>query len=276
MRHLTAATLAVAFTLSAPLAQAASLYGTNFGGTDDFFSIDTASGAASSTGNTGNTNIGDLTSDTRAGSATIWGVDLGSVNNLLELDVVSGVASVATTITGAAASIVSIAYDEVSNTLYGNTSSGFGGGPDQLYTIDVVTGMATSVGIIGFDNVFALSFDTSGNLFGISDNTDQLLSIDTGTGAGSVIGATGVNSVFDLAYDPDSDAFFASGAGVDSLFSVDTGTGALSLIGSYSNGNATNVAGLAFGVAAIPVPASLPLLLLGLGAFGVMRRRKTG
>lgn len=258
-----------ALLLTTPAGYAASLYGTNFGGTDDLFNISTATGAASSVGNTGNDDIGDLTSDFH----TIWGIDLGGVNNLLEIDRGTGAASVVSTVSGAVADIVSIAFDTVSGVLYGNTSVGFGAAADELYSIDIGTGVATSVGRIGFNDVFALSFDTSGNLFGVSNDTGDLISIDTGTGAGGVIGSIGLGFVFDLAYDPDSGDMFASAAGMGSLFAVDTGTAANTFIGDYANIDASNIAGLAF-VSEVPIPATLPLLLAGIGAFGVLRRRQ--
>ncbi len=275
LKHVFAAT-AIVLATTAP-GGAATLFGTNYGAPDDFFQINTSTGQATGSGATGNPDVGDLTSDTRAGSARIFGIDLsaGGPNDLLQIDTGTGVASVLSTITGAVGRITSIAFDTVSGVLYGNTTLGFGGGSDRLYTIDVGTGVATEIGAIGFDNVFALAFDMAGGLYGVSDRTNELLSIDTGSGIGSLIGSTGLNTVFDLAMDPDSGIMYASDAfSTDSLYTIDLGTGATTLVGGFNNPNATNIAGLAFDVAAVPLPGALPLFFAGLGALGLIGRRR--
>jgi len=259
---------AAALTLSAGAAQATQLYGADFGPPGVFYGIDTATGVASPVGPMGNTDVGDLTSDTRAGGP-IWGIDL-SANELLTFDAATAGITSVVPITGSRAPITSIAFDPVTGVLYGNDTLAFGGGAGELYTIDPFTGAAASVGATGFDNIFALGFDQSGRLFGIDETTDEFLSISTATGMATSIGATGLGFSFDIASDPITGIMYLVDTGAATLFTVDTGTAAVTAVGGWGP-DAVNIAGLAF--APIPIPGALPLMLAGLGALGYLKRR---
>jgi Ca2+-binding RTX toxin-like protein len=65
-------------------------------------------------------------------------------------------------------------------------------GDDQLYSIDLTTGVATAIGPTGFDDVEGLSFDANGVLYAVDDITDQLLTCSVTTGACQVVGPLGV------------------------------------------------------------------------------------
>lgn len=252
-------------------ARASILYAVEFPGTTPLYTADQGTGALAAIGPTGFDGIGDLTSDTRPGLFTLWGIRIAS-NELFTFDPVTGLGTAGPVLTspagGPVAGITSIAFDPVTGVLYGNTTPAFGGGPDTLYSIDPITGVATFIGGIGFSNVFALGFDQSGGLFGISDSTDELIRISTATGAGALVGPTGLGFAFDLASRPEDGTMFVADSGTFSLYTIDTATGATTAVGPY--GSATNVVGLAF--SPVPEPTTLTLLVGGLSSLALRRR----
>jgi DNA-binding beta-propeller fold protein YncE len=158
--------------------------------------------------------------------------------------------------------------------LYGNTAVGFGGTvADQLYQINPATGLSTLIGPIGFSAVYALGFNQSGTLYGISDTSHELITINTGTGVGSLIAPVNLSSAFDLAFRPEDDTLFVADSNTSSLYTINPGTGAETLVGSY--GSAVNNVGLAF-VAAVPEPGTIGLLLAGVALLGWKARKRTG
>jgi hypothetical protein len=266
----TLACLALATAALLP-ATASTLYGTAYAGLTPLYTLDQGNGALASVGDTGTTDIGDLTSDTRAGSFTLWGMRIAD-NELVTLDAATG-AVTSTVALDSNDDMVSIAFDAVSGRLYGNTSVGFGAAFDALYEIDPTTGATSFIGRILFENVFALAFDQTGQLFGIADATDELITISTATGNGALVGSVDTFAAFDIASRPEDNVMFLSDSGTSSLYRIDTATGATSLVGPY--GSAVNIAGLAFGPgAAVPVPGSLGLAALGLMALGAQVRRR--
>ena len=68
-------------------------------------------------------------------------------------------------------------------------------GPSTLYTITPLTGVATPVGLVGFDRCSGMDFDASGTLFATcnrsSGGVNVLITINTSTGLGAEIGPTG-------------------------------------------------------------------------------------
>jgi DNA-binding beta-propeller fold protein YncE len=118
-------------------------------------------------------------------------------------------------------------------------------GDDQLYSIDLGTGVATAIGPVGFADVECLAIGPGGVLYGVDDITDQLLTIDLATGAGTVVGPLGIAFTdCGLAFD-DAGALFLS---VDSpspftLRSVDPSSGAATEIGPQGQ----QVTGLTWG-----------------------------
>ncbi len=119
------------------------------------------------------------------------------------------------------------------------TESVTGSGEDVggLATVDPVTGLATPVGSIGFDDVFGLAFlgDTLiGDATVSGDDTGQLIDINTTTGAG-----TSVAILNDLAEPSNSD----------------------------------DIPPQALAVAPVPEPSTL-LLGVGLAGLGLIRRRR--
>lgn len=141
-------------------------------------------------------------------------------------------------------------YDSTTGTWYATTTS-------ELFTIDIETLEATSVGTYGPDEfMIAIAFDADGNLYGhtIREEGDpptvtesEIVSIDKGTADVTVIGGTGFTANFGqgMAYDYVNDSLYMTAYNVDQpageraqLRSVNLDTGATTLIGPL---NATQV-----------------------------------
>lgn len=116
-------------------------------------------------------------------------------------------------------------------------------GDGNLYRIDLATGVATAVGLVGFDAVEGLSFQpATGVLFGVDELSDQLLTINTTTGAATVVGGLGIDADNPgLAFDGAGNLFLADDNG-DDLYSVNPTSGATTLIGNMGD----DVVSLAF------------------------------
>ena len=239
--------------------RASTLYGIDLSSNSRLFGISQVDGTIAGMGNTGNGSTGDLASNL---ASILWSVDMAH-HALLSIDPSTGAVSRTTPITtasGAPVAIVSLAWDPVMRFLYGNTTIGFGNlTPDQLYRIDPATGLATLAGNIGVTGVFALGFDNSGILYGISPS--QLVTIDTATGAGALVSGVPLASIFDLAFRPEDNALFVADSGTNALYTMNPVTGAVTLVGTY--GSSTNVVGLAF--LGTPEPGTIGLSLAGLG-----------
>ncbi len=211
---------------------------------------------------------------------TLWGVTLAGTNDLVTIDVSTGSVASSVALTGVNAgtgggSITSLAFNSVTGLLYGNTTPSFGDtlrGHD-LYEIDPATGIASFIGNIDFDDVFALAFGQLGVLFGIT-NAGELLSINTGTGAGTLIVAGLGAGLFDIASRPGDNTMFLSNAFADRLATIDTATGVITSVGAYGDPLANNIVGLAF--LGVPEPSSLALIGAALVACSLrVSRRKT-
>lgn len=260
---------------SAP-ALASELYANDYAGAATLYRMDQSAGTANPIGPVGKDNIGDLTSDTREATATLWGVRIGGLDRpgeLVTIDPLTGAEidsvniSIDTTATNQPGFMTSIAFDPVSGVLYGNTTIGFGAAFDALYKIDPVTGVADFIGRITFENVYALGFSQTGDLYGIADATDDLIGISVLSGNGTFIADMQVGQSFDIASRPEDDLMFLVDSDTNSLFTLDTSNGNLTGVGGY--GAPLNLVGLAF--SPIPEPGTLLLIALGLPLLAMRR-----
>lgn len=252
-------------------ASASLLYGVQFDQTTPLFAIDQGTGAIGVIGNTGFADVADLTSDPLTGR--LWGVEI-SQGRLLTFDPRSG-STTHTVQIDIPQPIVSLAFDPLTRTLYGNTAVGFGTtSSDVLYRIDATTGHATLVGTIGENRVYALGFDQNGTLYGVSDQSKTLMSISTATGQGTDVmsfAMSGATVVYDLATRPQDNAMFVADTETFSLYRVNPVTATVDLVGPY--GSDTNIVGLAF-LTTVPEASTWLTMALGLtGLFSLRRRR---
>jgi len=259
-------------------AHAETLYAVDYPASATLYTVNESTGALTAVGPVGLDNVGDLTSDL---VSRLWGIQI-TTNSLVSINPSTGAGTLGPAITGTAPAvggpafpIVSLAYDPLNATLYGNTSVPYGGETaDELYTINTTTGAATALGLIGENSVYALGFSQAGGLYGVDGNCN-LLSINTGTGAGTVVGSTGLApnggcGAFDMASGLDGTMYLADTTS-ESLYDVNLGTGGTTLIGPY--GSTTNVVGLA--VLATPEPGTVVLFATGMviAWLGTRRRR---
>ncbi|HEX9252145.1 MAG TPA: FlgD immunoglobulin-like domain containing protein, partial [Ignavibacteriaceae bacterium] len=88
------------------------------------------------------------------------------------------------------------AFNPLDNQLWGSVRNPIGTPKDRIIKIDLLTGDTLRVGQTGFAvNTTALTFDESGQLFGIKGTAsaaNDLFSIDTMTAVGTIIGSIGV------------------------------------------------------------------------------------
>jgi hypothetical protein len=155
---------------------------------------------------------------------------------------------------GTSGGLTCIAYDDTTSTLYGASTN-------HLYTIDMGSGVGTSVGpITGITSLWiSMDFDNSGNLYGYDLGSGSgLYSVDKYSGAATLIGPTGhwFNFGQDMSYDKDNDVMWAA------VFNYNTFAPELHLV-DLTTGTFTNtgtLAGSQFTSFAIPyVSGDVPL-----------------
>ncbi len=136
-------------------------------------------------------------------------------------------------------------------TLYGLAHIG-PQGHSTLYTIDVETGEATSMGVIGFNRCSGMDFDAEGTLFAaceVESETPVLVTIDVETGIGTQIASFGnVGTLLDISFrNEDGKLFgmlFSSADNTDFLVEIDISNQELIIVGDTLTLEAGN--GMAF------------------------------
>jgi hypothetical protein len=290
---------ALAIGLATPaLAASSVLYATD---NTNLYRVNTSTGASTLVGATGlagigNDGFGAVVRDLAASATTLYAANntfsaTGTSGAISTLDANTG--AILTTVgltglleTGANKGLVTIAYDNATNTLFGTTSR-------RLYTFDALTGAATYLGLLPELGVFGLGIGGPGNnLFAISDVLDaatnvrsvKLLTLDK-TNASLLSSVALTNSCgCDIAFDPLNNSGFITSAffdanggfvngGLDALNAAQNGT---TFVGNFGGTLGHN--GLTFfGVsnATVPEPATWAMMLTGFGfAGGAIRRRK--
>lgn len=117
-------------------------------------------------------------------------------------------------------------------------------GDDQLYSIDLGTGVGSAIGPSGFADIDALTFDPSGTtLYGVDTSTAQLVICSVINGACSAVGGplgAKVNAT-GLAFGCDGNLYMGN-EDDQGLYRVDPVSGAATLIGSGSGEDLTALA----------------------------------
>ncbi|MFI5371527.1 MAG: DUF6923 family protein, partial [Candidatus Eisenbacteria bacterium] len=189
----------------------------------------------------------------------VYGVDY-SDGSLWRFDPRSGTAErvAQTNVSG----IWGLAYDSQRDLLMAHLE-----GPDQLYSIQPATGVATALPLPATYTVRDLAFDpTSHALYGV-DNAPHLVRFDRDTGAGTLIGNT--KAVAGLEYDATVGALIGVDCCTDTLWRISTSNGAATFLRKRGPGEGWE------GLAVIPVgaaplvgvePGSAPAVALSLSA----------
>ena len=253
-KTITAGALALA-TFSFTPANAITLYSTGTDG-NTLFTIDSTNGVGTVVGGFGHAATYALAFDA---SNVLYGVYNGSSNGTLAtINTTTGVETPVGAATGIG-NFMAIVFAP-NGTLYGASWN-----TNALYTMNKITGAATLVGSLGFGGIMDLAFDSSGQLYGLSNN---LYKINTATGAGTLFTTLSKGSLMGMTIDP-SGRFLATDYSTSNtpLYQINTANGALTSLG---NTGISNPMGLTFQV---PEPASAALLGLGTLLLAARRRR---
>ena len=116
---------------------------------------------------------------------------------------------------------------------------------DNLWSIDLTTGVATRIGPTGFSDVESLSFSPTGVLYGVDDTTRQLVTCSIETGACTAVGPMGVFfQDTGLSFSDDGRLWMSTDEPIDpyNFYRLNPNTGAATLIGDEGQ----EVTGLAF------------------------------
>jgi hypothetical protein len=120
---------------------------------------------------------------------------------IYKIDLIDGSYSLIST---AVAQRITIAFNPITNDMWGSVRNIFGTIKDQIIKIDLNTGDTTRVGRTGFSiNTNALIFDENGTLYGTKGAAsvlNDLITIDTATGIGTVVGSIGLKDITGLSY----------------------------------------------------------------------------
>ncbi len=164
-------------------------------GTQDFYQIDAATGGVVLVGNTGEGCVQAMA----FGPNDVLYCVTNCVNQVLAtVNVANGAMTPGPIVP---IRMAGLAFDPTDGTLYGSTQGG-----DNLYTIDIVTGVATQVGALSLSvTIGDIHFDAAGNLFGVVGGglgPNSYVAIDKTTGAGTPIGLAGVSALTGVAVVP--------------------------------------------------------------------------
>lgn len=191
----------------------------------------------------------------RPSTGTVYAIDPLS-SQIYTMDIDTGATSfLSTTVSD---TIADIAFDPISDTLYG-----LGRNSSQLWEINPDTGNATLIGNAGPVRA-GITFSASGIMYGLGVFNGDLYTIDPATAGVTFIGGSGPEpgTLEDADMTP-GNIYFTDFSG--NIFRSDPATGARTLLGNSGMGN-----GLV-GMIAIPAPATG---LFFIGAAAATRRRR--
>ncbi|MCR9200123.1 MAG: hypothetical protein NXI04_15925 [Planctomycetaceae bacterium] len=237
------------------------LYGVD-NATDQLITIDASTGLGTAVGALGTARMAGI-------AVRSDGVIFGSADfeaNLVTINPTTGFA----TVVGAfeLPGIRGLAFNS------GGVLYGIDDGTDSIVTINTSTGKATAISTVSLTNVSGLAFDTTDQLFATDSVSGDLLTINPLTGAHNVVGSFDQmgSSIRSLSFDSNG-TLFGADVTTDQLFTINTLTGEATAVGEFEGGFGV-VSGIAFGVAAIPEPSHIALIVFGLTGAVVQYRRR--
>ncbi|MBS1550469.1 MAG: T9SS type A sorting domain-containing protein [Bacteroidetes bacterium] len=169
-------------------------------------------------------------------NGVLYCIAVAAGSPLQTLDTTTGVLTTLGAISGIGSEqVLGMSFNPVNNKMYISTITS---GLDNLYTLDLVTRVATLVGPTG-QNMFDIGINSTGQCYAISV-ADNLISVNLTTGAGTIIGPIGFDANFiqGICFDRSTDtlwyAAYNNSAGQGQLRTVNLTTGATTLVGIFS------------------------------------------
>jgi DNA-binding beta-propeller fold protein YncE len=154
-------------------------------------------------------------------------------------------------------------------------------GNAQLFTINLTTGAATSLGVVtGANDINGLAYRSDGKLVGLDDNSNSLLVIDPVALTATTLAAvpTTVGAVGGMTVENGLGYYVTAGPGAsvsgsDDLYSFNLFTGASALIGNLGFTD-SGLSGLAAVPSSVPEPPTWGILLAALAMLGAATLRR--
>jgi hypothetical protein len=259
--------------LMMPVVAGADLIGVGFGG--NVFRINETTGVGVTVGSSGFATLNSLASNS---SGVLYSAedDPSRTQRLVTINPATGAGTAGAVLNFGAVNpdVRALAFSP-SDVLFAANNTGPIGqlNPDDIFTINVATGVATLVGPTGRSGIQGLDFGPGGVLYGW-DVDAGLVTINTSTGVATDVNPLieGTSAIQSIVFTSDGRLFGAR----EALFTISPATGAFSVIGS---GGYTDVRGIEiFGPAAVPEPSALLLIaspVAALAMYAWRRRRVT-
>jgi len=132
--------------------------------------------------------------------------------------------------------VTGLAVDPTTGVLYGSTTANSTASPNSIIRIDKNTGAGTLVGPTGNTNhaIADIAFDSTGQLWGWSEETDELVSINKATGALTIVGSNIGSEGDGMDFDSGGTLYGMFNGASGDLFTVDTTTGDATVVTSLS------------------------------------------
>ena len=161
------------------------------------------------------------------------------------IDVATGIFTAIGDVTGTGPGVwLSMKWDPTTSTLYALKQVDQGGTfVDELFTIDLDTLAATSVGVIAGGGHIAIAINNAGQMYGLNIGTDTLSAIDKTDATAVTIGPLNLgdaNFIQDMDFDRLTDTLYWSaylGSGDSRMTTIDLGTGAATEVGTIAGQN---------------------------------------
>ena len=183
-------------------------------------------------------------------------------SDLIELDPTTGLK--VRTIGSVGFLVNGLEYDQTTGILYATTSTQSPASPDSLIEIDLTTGAGSLIGASG-RKVNNPTVNSSGELYGWTEDSDDLVKFDKATGAATVIGNSGVSTrQHGLAFDANDTLFLVNDSGGD-IYEMNVESGAATRsnsIGQAHHGDFDPDSGLYYGIQTSPSDSSSPRTLV--------------